>query len=60
MNASSHKSGKLAALYVVGSNPWPITALIRIVAEYFCVVQELFPHGNGMLAEVVLPAASGL
>src|SRR5246127_3010170 len=53
------KDGKLAALYVVGSNP---------VVDYnfdpaalqstFMVVQELFLTETAMLAEVVLPAAS--
>jgi len=53
------KSGTLAALYVVGSNP---------VVDYnfdpaalqstFMVVQELFLTETAMLAEVVLPAAS--
>ena len=53
------KGGKLAALYVVGSNP---------VVDYnfdpaalqntFVVVQELFLTETAMLAEVVLPAAS--
>jgi NADH-quinone oxidoreductase subunit G len=53
------KNGKLAALYVVGSNP---------VVDYnfdpaalqntFVVVQELFLTETAMLAEVVLPAAS--
>jgi NADH-quinone oxidoreductase subunit G len=53
------KSGKLSALYIVGSNP---------VVEYnfdpaalqntFVVVQELFLTETAMLAEVVLPAAS--
>src|SRR5437868_5547310 len=53
------KSGKLSALYVVGSNP---------VVDYnfdpaalqntFVVVQELFLTETAMLAEVVLPAAS--
>jgi NADH-quinone oxidoreductase subunit G len=53
------KAGRLAALYVVGSNP---------VADYsfdpaslqntFVVVQELFLTETAMLAEVVLPAAS--
>ena len=53
------KAGKLAALYVVGSNP---------VVDYnfdpaalqntFVVVQELFLTETAMLAEVVLPAAS--
>src|SRR6267154_787482 len=53
------KTGKLAALYVVGSNP---------VVDYnfdpaalqntFLVVQELFLTETAMLAEVVLPAAS--
>ena len=53
------KSGKLSALYVVGTNP---------VADYsfdpaalqnvFVVAQELFLTETAMLAEVVLPAAS--
>jgi NADH-quinone oxidoreductase subunit G len=53
------KAGKLAALYVVGSNP---------VVEYsfdpaalkntFIVAQELFLTETASLAEVVLPAAS--
>jgi len=53
------KDGRLAALYVVGSNP---------VADYsfdpaalqnvFIVVQELFLTETAILAEVVLPAAS--
>jgi NADH-quinone oxidoreductase subunit G len=53
------KTGKLSALYVVGSNP---------VVDYhfdpaalqntFVVVQELFLTETAMLAEVVLPAAS--
>ncbi|MGC2695410.1 MAG: molybdopterin-dependent oxidoreductase, partial [Candidatus Angelobacter sp.] len=53
------KAGKIAALYVVGSNP---------VVDYnfdpaalqntFVVVQELFLTETAMLAEVVLPAAS--
>jgi NADH-quinone oxidoreductase subunit G len=53
------KSGKLSALYAVGSNP---------VADYsfdpaalqniFVVAQELFLTETAMLAEVVLPAAS--
>lgn len=53
------KSGQLAALYVVGSNP---------VADYdfdpsalqnvFVVAQELFLTETALLAEVVLPAAS--
>ncbi|MFI5106878.1 MAG: molybdopterin oxidoreductase family protein, partial [Terriglobales bacterium] len=55
----SAKDGKLAALYVVGSNP---------VADYsfdpaalkntFIVAQELFLTETASLAEVVLPAAS--
>src|SRR5579859_99522 len=53
------KSGKLAALYVVGSNPvvdynFDPAAL----QDTFVVVQELFLTETAMLAEVVLPAAS--
>jgi NADH-quinone oxidoreductase subunit G len=56
---ASAREGKLAALYVVGSNP---------VVDYnfdpaalqntFMVVQELFLTETALLAEVVLPAAS--
>jgi NADH-quinone oxidoreductase subunit G len=52
-------SGKLAALYVVGSNPVADYSFDPAVLQnVFLVVQELFLTETAMLAEVVLPAAS--
>src|SRR5260370_18243799 len=53
------KAGKLAALYVVGSNP--VTDYDfdpAALQKTFVVAQELFLTETALLAEVVLPAAS--
>src|SRR5262249_46764461 len=55
----SARDGKLAALYVAGSNP--VTDYNfdpAVLQNTFLVVQELFLTEPAMLAEVVLPAAS--
>ena len=53
------KDGRLAALYVVGSNPVADYSFNpAVLQEVFVVVQELFLTETAMLAEVVLPAAS--
>ncbi len=53
------KSGTLAALYVVGSNPVVDYSFDPVALQStFMVVQELFLTETAMLAEVVLPAAS--
>jgi NADH-quinone oxidoreductase subunit G len=53
------KSGKLAALYVVGSNPVVDYSFDpAALKNTFIVAQELFLTETASLAEVVLPAAS--
>jgi NADH-quinone oxidoreductase subunit G len=53
------KDGKLAAIYVVGSNPVvDYNFDPAVLQKTFVVVQELFLTETAMLAEVVLPAAS--
>ena len=53
------KDGKLAALYVVGSNPVVDYSFDpAALKNTFVVAQELFLTETAMLAEVVLPAAS--
>ena len=53
------KAGKLAGLYVVGSNPViDYNFDPAVLQKTFVVVQELFLTETAMLAEVVLPAAS--
>jgi NADH-quinone oxidoreductase subunit G len=53
------KSGKLSALYVVGSNPVVDYSFDPAALQNtFVVAQELFLTETAMLAEVVLPAAS--
>jgi NADH-quinone oxidoreductase subunit G len=53
------KAGKLAALYVVGSNPVvDYNFDPAVLQKTFVVAQELFLTETAMLAEVVLPAAS--
>jgi NADH-quinone oxidoreductase subunit G len=55
----SAKTGKLKALYVVGSNP---VARFRIdpfaFAKSFVVVQDMFLTETAVIADVVLPAAN--
>src|SRR6266853_1924776 len=53
------KGGKLAALYVVGSNPVvDYNFDPAVLQNTFVVVQELFLTETASIAEVVLPAAS--
>jgi len=53
------RDGKLAALYVVGSNPVVDYSFDpAALKNTFVVAQELFLTETAMLAEVVLPAAS--
>src|SRR5207248_9872127 len=56
---SAAKSGKLGALYIVGSNP---VARYNIdpfaVKKTFVVVQDMFLTETATTAEVVLPAAN--
>ncbi len=53
------KSGKLKALYVVGSNP---IARLNIdpfaFSKSFVVVQDMFLTETAVMADVVLPAAN--
>ncbi|MBZ5520935.1 MAG: NADH-quinone oxidoreductase subunit NuoG [Acidobacteriia bacterium] len=53
------KQGRVAALYIVGSNPVADYSFDPAgLQETFVVVQELFMTETAMMAEVVLPAAS--
>jgi NADH-quinone oxidoreductase subunit G len=53
------KSGKLSALYVVGSNPVGRLAVDPFgLAKTFVVVQEMFLTETANIADVVLPAAN--
>jgi NADH-quinone oxidoreductase subunit G len=53
------KSGKLKALYVVGSNPVGRLGIDpAVLAKSFVVVQEMFLTETANLADVILPAAN--
>jgi NADH-quinone oxidoreductase subunit G len=53
------KSGKLKALYVVGSNPVARLGIDpAVLAKSFVVVQEMFLTETANLADVILPAAN--
>jgi NADH-quinone oxidoreductase subunit G len=53
------KSGKLKALYVVGSNPVGRLSIDpAVLAKSFVVVQEMFLTETANLADVILPAAN--
>jgi NADH-quinone oxidoreductase subunit G len=53
------KSGKLKALYVVGSNPIARTGIDPFAfSKSFLVVQDMFLTETAMIADVVLPAAN--
>lgn len=56
----SIKSGKLAALYIMGDDPAGSDAGLKRVLENleFLVVQDIFMTETAQLADVVLPAAS--
>ncbi len=57
--AENAQSGKLKALYVVGSNPISRFGLDPFAfAECFVVVQDLFLTETATIADVVLPAAN--
>ncbi len=57
--AENAKSGKLKALYVVGSNPLARFHLdSQIFAGTFVVVQDMFLTETATIADVVLPAAN--
>jgi len=49
---------RMAALYVVGANPWKGIAPETIQGKSFLVVQDLFLTETAQAADVVLPAAS--
>jgi NADH-quinone oxidoreductase subunit G len=53
------KSGKLKALYVVGSNPIARTGIDPFAfSKSFVVVQDMFLTETALIADVVLPAAN--